>query len=195
MEVSATQALAVSDVTSVPVNRDSYTVTAAPPPPPPPPRFATAGAGAASLSFSASPSSAVQWPLASSPISSGFGNRAAPCGGCSSSHQGLDFVPGDGAPISAIADGVVRVVSASRSGWGTHVIIDHQVGGQRVSSLYAHMQAGSVSLVPGQAIAVGTPVGRVGNTGMSTGSHLHLEIHLDGRPVDPFAWLTANAGR
>lgn len=188
---STTQAFAVDDAAAVTVSRDSYTVTAAPPPPP---RFASAAPGPGSEFFANSPGSAVQWPFDSSPISSGFGSRAAPCGGCSSNHKGLDFVPGEGTPITAIAGGVVRVALDSPSGWGTHVIIDHEIGGQRVSSLYAHMQAGSVSLAPGQSIAVGTQIGTVGNTGMSTGPHLHFEIQLDGLPVDPFAWLTANAG-
>tara|TARA_R110002124_G_scaffold117983_4_gene275144 strand:+ start:16135 stop:16305 length:171 start_codon:yes stop_codon:yes gene_type:complete len=55
------------------------------------------------------------------------------------------------------------------------------------------MQWGSPAVAVGQPVTVGQLVGRVGNTGASTGPHLHLEIHLDGKPVDPYAWLTTNA--
>jgi murein DD-endopeptidase MepM/ murein hydrolase activator NlpD len=55
------------------------------------------------------------------------------------------------------------------------------------------MRYGSVRVAEGQQVKVGDILGLVGNTGESTGPHLHLEIHLDGVPVDPFAWLKANA--
>jgi murein DD-endopeptidase MepM/ murein hydrolase activator NlpD len=175
---------------AVPVERDSFTVTA-PPPPPPVPRSRAAFAGSRSGYVNIS-TSAVQWPFASSPISSGFGARTAPCRGCSSNHKGLDFNPGAGTAISAMADGTVRQVNRSSGGLGTHVIIDHQIGGQLVTTVYAHMEAGSVPLVEGQTVGVGDMVGRVGNTGASTGAHLHFEVHVGGGAIDPYSWLVSN---
>lgn len=55
------------------------------------------------------------------------------------------------------------------------------------------MLYGSIRVAVGQTVTVGTEVGQVGSTGMSTGAYLHFEIHLNGTPVDPFAWLKANA--
>ncbi len=131
------------------------------------------------------------------PISSYFGYRS--CSGCSSDHQGLDFNPGEGTPIQAIADGTVITASRPGGSWGEYVEIEHVINGQRIVSLYAHMLEGSVPLQVGQTVTVGTLVGQVGNTGQSTGAHLHLGVYLDGssvtgRATDPYAWLTENAG-
>lgn len=145
------------------------------------------------FSYTTSGTGAVRWPFPfATTISSGYGDRAAPCRGCSSYHRGTDFTPGYGTPVQAVADGVV---SAQKEGWsyGEHVFIDHVINGQKVTTLYAHMEAGSSPLVPGQPIKAGDFVGLVGNTGASTGPHLHLEVRLDGIAVDPFAWLTVNA--
>lgn len=137
---------------------------------------------------------AVRWPFPyASPISDGFGPRVAPCDGCSTMHLGVDFTPGAGTPIFAIADGVVTEHVDDYGSFGNHVIISHLINGQHIDSLYAHMQTGSSSLVAGQAIKVGDFIGLVGDTGESTGAHLHFEIHLDGVAIDPFAWLQANA--
>ena len=184
-----TQTMVASGPAPSVIVRDSYSVTL--PPPPPVSRAASSQIGSSATPFAGSADSAVRWPFISSPISSGFGRRTAPCRSCSSNHLGLDFTPGSGTPITAVADGVVRV-SRSNSGWGVHVIIDHEINGQQVSTLYAHMQAGSASVVEGQMITVGTQIGRVGSTGISTGAHLHLETWLNDVPVDPSAWLTAN---
>jgi murein DD-endopeptidase MepM/ murein hydrolase activator NlpD len=139
------------------------------------------------------PNGPIRWPFPYAvPISSGFGERAAPCRGCSSMHMGVDFTPGVGTPIYAIADGVVTTSLADQWGFGTHVIITHSINGQTVTSTYAHMQAGSTALVAGQQIAVGDFIGTVGMTGTATGNHLHFEIAVAGVTVDPFAWLQAN---
>ncbi|MHA6693886.1 M23 family metallopeptidase [Homoserinimonas sp. A520] len=147
----------------------------------------------AAFLFTNNPNGTIQWPFATGvPISSGYGERVA-CSYCSSNHLGVDFVPGLGAPIQAIADGVVREVNIGGSAYGVNVIIDHEINGQKVTSLYAHMQWGSPAVAAGQAITVGQYLGDVGNTGASTGPHLHLEIHVNDKPVDPFVWLKANA--
>lgn len=145
--------------------------------------------------FTNDPNSAIQWPFpVGVPISSGFGPRDAPTAGASTNHLGVDFTPGSGVPIRIIADGVVRQVVTRGDGCGVNVTIDHLIEGRLVSSKYCHMQTGSVQVSTGQSVAVGDIVGRVGNTGISTGAHLHLEIRLNGtEPVDPYAWLTARA--
>ena len=149
--------------------------------------------GSRDFSYSTSGSGAVRWPfLAAVPINSGFGERVAPCRSCSSYHQGLDFGAGSGVPIFAIADGVV-IKSEYSGGFGQHAIIEHTINGQRVQSVYAHMTGGSSPLVAGQEVRAGDLVGAVGNTGVTTGAHLHFEIHIDDIPIDPFAWLQANA--
>lgn len=143
------------------------------------------------------PESLIQWPFTRGvPIGSGFGYRAAPCRGCSSAHQGLDMNPGTGTPIQVIADGVVSEAGGPAGNYGQYVIVDHLVDGRLVRSLYAHMLAGSSPLSAGDYVSVGDEVGLVGNTGRSTGAHLHLEIRVDGATaVDPRAWLGERVGR
>ncbi|MBP2456554.1 murein DD-endopeptidase MepM/ murein hydrolase activator NlpD [Clavibacter michiganensis] len=139
----------------------------------------------------------IQWPFAAGvPISGVFGHRIAPCSnGCSSDHKGVDFAPGLGAPIQAIADGVVReAVPTDSGGLGVHLVIDHVIDGQLVTSVYGHQLPGSLRVKAGDAVKVGQQIGQVGNTGASTGPHLHFEIRLaDGTAVDPFAWLQEHA--
>jgi murein DD-endopeptidase MepM/ murein hydrolase activator NlpD len=143
------------------------------------------------------PNGPIRWPFPYPvPISSGFGERAAPCRACSSVHMGVDFTPGGGAPIYAVADGVV-VEHNEVGGFGNHVIIDHGnlLGdGNDIKTLYAHMQNGSSALIVGDQIHVGDFIGLVGRTGTATGNHLHLEVHVNDVPVDPFAWLRAHTG-
>lgn len=136
----------------------------------------------------------IRWPFpAPVPISSGFGERVAPCRGCSSHHMGVDFTPGNGAPIFVIADGVVIEHKDDRWGFGNHVIIEHHINGHVVTTTYAHMQHGSSPLKIGEEVKVGDFIGLVGMTGTATGAHLHLEITVDGVKVDPFQFLKTNA--
>lgn len=146
-------------------------------------------------SYTNDPNGTIQWPFpVQVPISSGFGPRqVAGCSFCSTYHEGIDFDPGQGVAIGAIADGVVSQVVESHAGLGNHVVIDHVVNGQQVQSVYAHMLDGSIKVVVGQTVKVTQEIGQVGSTGESTGAHLHLEIHVNNVPIDPFAWLKANA--
>lgn len=149
----------------------------------------------ASLGFkySVTNSGPIRWPFpVVVPISSGFGGRVAPCFGCSSYHQGLDFDPVEGTPFYSIADGEVIEVNDDTWGYGKWVLIRHQVGNQRFDSLYAHMIRDSTGVKVGQEVKVGDYIGRVGNTGTSTGAHLHFSILIDGEHVDPFEWLKKN---
>jgi Peptidase family M23 len=135
----------------------------------------------------------VRWPFPYSvPVSSDYGYRVAPCGGCSTNHDGIDFTPGAGQPIYAIANGVVSTHS-EYGGLGNHVILTHIIDGKLVETVYAHMQYGSSTLVEGQEVAAGDVIGLVGSTGQSTGPHLHLEIFVDGVNVNPLPWLQQNA--
>lgn len=129
----------------------------------------------------------IQWPVdPASPISSYFGHRAAPCAGCSTEHSGVDFTPGFGTPIHAIADGVV--VARPMSGWGSFVVIQHVVDGQTVYSGYAHMISGT-NVPVGTIVKRGDVIGRVGDTGESSGAHLHLSIIVGDDFVDPLPWM------
>ncbi|MET4781568.1 M23 family metallopeptidase [Glaciihabitans sp. UYNi722] len=184
----AVAAVAIS--TSGPLGRDGYSVTLPPPTAKPVRSFRSVGA----FLYTNNPAGTIQWPFPSYvPIASGFGPRIAPCGACSSFHDGVDFLPGGGAAIGAIAPGIVSAVVADRGGYGTHVVVDHVVNGQNVQSTYAHMIAGSPTVKVGQIVTVAQTLGLVGNTGASTGAHLHLGISIQGTFVDPFAWLKANA--
>jgi murein DD-endopeptidase MepM/ murein hydrolase activator NlpD len=138
----------------------------------------------------------IRWPFPGvTPLSSDFGPRARPCAACSAMHEGIDMIPGKDTPIGAIAAGTVRV-SGMGGAYGQYAIIDHQIDGQIVSSLYAHMVIGSSPLRVGDRVNVGDLVGLVGNSGVSTGAHLHLSILLGGTlQIDPQLWLEANVGR
>ncbi len=139
-------------------------------------------------------SGSIRWPFPTQVrISDGYGDRVSPCSGCSSFHKGTDFLPGDGAPIYSIADGVVTDRESGGGGFGNYVTITHVIDGVKIESVYAHMQTGSSPLQLGQSVVVGEFIGLTGDTGASTGPHLHLEIKVEGRNVDPFAWLQANA--
>ncbi len=117
-------------------------------------------------------------------ITSTFGLRRAYNGAQPSDyHSGLDFGAPRGTEVVAANAGVVAWTGETeRRGRG--VIIDH---GQGVFSSYWHLA--SVATTPGTVVAAGTPIGRVGNTGLSTGSHLHWELTVNGVPVDPAPWL------
>lgn len=149
-----------------------------------------------SATYVNNPLGTIQWPFAVTvPISDLFGWRIPPCGWCSADHRGVDFDTGDGYPIQSIADGVVTKVNlADDNSYGVYVVVTHEVKGMKFESWYAHMLPGSVQVSEGQAVTVTQILGKVGNTGASTGSHLHLEIHVNGVAVDPFAWLTEHAG-
>jgi murein DD-endopeptidase MepM/ murein hydrolase activator NlpD len=116
-------------------------------------------------------------------ISSGFGYRADPFTGAAAFHGGLDFRGPYGAPIYAAARGVVSFAGI-RSGYGKCVEIDH---GNGLMTRYAHMSA--LRSQVGQVIMPGTVIGAIGSTGRSTGPHLHFEVRVNDRPVNPRPFL------
>lgn len=133
----------------------------------------------------------IVWPvLTPERRSDGFGPRSAPCAGCSTNHDGVDFNPGNGSPIVSIADGVVVLATENGGGLGVNVEVQHNIGGTLVTSSYAHMQSGSMTVGVGDQVTAGQQLGAVGTTGQSTGPHLHLEMFgADGVRFDGFAWL------
>jgi len=132
----------------------------------------------------------VQWPVgASTDVSSFFGYRS--CEGCSSYHSGIDFTPGAGTPIEAVADGVVVSSTVADGSWGVHVTLQHDIDGVIFFTSYAHMQSGSMMLQMGDTVSRGDVIGRVGSTGQSTGAHLHFTVETETRAlVNPLPWLT-----
>ncbi|MBF4460912.1 MULTISPECIES: M23 family metallopeptidase [unclassified Pseudoclavibacter] len=138
-------------------------------------------------------SSTVQWPFpVGVAITDDFGPRVSPGGIGSTNHMGIDFAPAQGTPIGAIAGGTVTSVTPTdNGGLGVHVIVQHVINGQSYESVYGHMLTGSIGVKVGDVVKVGDELGKVGNTGASTGPHLHLEVHTaDGNKIDPIAFLT-----
>lgn len=112
-------------------------------------------------------------------LTSYFGMRTSPYTGKPAMHEGLDIAASIGTPVTATADGIVALVEYSPS-YGKTVIVDHGYG---YRTLYAH---NSRTLVKrGQRISRGEKISEVGNTGRSTGAHLHYEIQLNGVPINP----------
>lgn len=120
-------------------------------------------------------------------LSSTFGYRADPFTRGLAVHTGIDLRGEYGAPARATAAGTVTLADYA-GGYGNMVEVDH---GHGVVTRYAHLSA--IAVAPGQAVAAGQMVGRVGSTGRSTGTHLHYETRIDGEPVDPQRFLRAGA--
>ena len=144
------------------------------------------GEGTISGSFSTRPvtirgqsSAPSGMPLASMRLSSSFGNRRHPIHGGWSRHSGIDLAAPYGTPIMATGSGVVTR-AGSNGGYGLMVGLDH---GDGTETRYAHMSRYVVR--PGDRVSEGQVIGYVGSTGNSTGPHLHYEVLVGGRPVDP----------
>lgn len=112
-------------------------------------------------------------------ITSGFGLRKSPFGNGSKMHHGLDIAARTGTPVLAPADGVVKRVRTA-SDYGKMVVLDHGYGYQ---TLYGHNS--KVLVKVGQRVRRGDVIAHIGNTGRSTGPHLHYEVRLNGVPVNP----------
>ena len=116
-------------------------------------------------------------------LASGYGTRFHPILKVNKMHKGLDFAAFTGTPIYATGDGSVKV-SEFNSGYGNMVVLKH---GNGYESLYAHMSRSKVR--NGQKVKRGDVIGYVGSTGLSTGAHLHYEIHKNGEAVDPVMYF------
>ncbi len=120
-------------------------------------------------------------PMSGLRLTSRFGMRRHPILGYTRMHKGVDFAAPRGTPVLAAGDGVVRKRAYGR-GYGRYVVLRHS---DRLSTLYAHMRGFARGLREGGRVKQGQVIGYVGTSGMSTGSHLHYEIHRDGRAVNP----------
>jgi len=119
--------------------------------------------------------------------SSDFGMRYDPYYHVWQLHAGVDLAADGGTPIYAAADGVVSYASWA-GGYGNYTCIRHgRYRGETMSTCYGHQSRILVS--DGQRVRQGQLIGRVGTTGASTGNHLHFEVRLDGRPVNPLPYL------
>lgn len=128
---------------------------------------------------------AFTWPCPSSTrVTSDYGNRVSPMAGASSNHKGIDIGAAQGADIVAAADGTVKAATYSSSA-GNYVMIDHGGG------LYTvYMHASSLNVSVGQTVSAGQVIAKVGCTGISTASHLHFGVSLNGSYVSPWSYLT-----
>lgn len=122
------------------------------------------------------------WP-ANGRVTSGFGYRSSPLTGRRSLHQGLDLANKIGTPVWATARGVV-----THAGWdkayGKAISIDH---GNNIVTKFAHLN--TISVQVGQTVQRGEVIGAMGNTGRSTGPHLHYEVKVGGAPVNPMRYI------
>ena len=115
-------------------------------------------------------------PLNSSRISAGYLGYPG--------HRGIDFPSPQGTPVMAAEAGTVTTVLYSNKSYGNRVIIDH---GNGISTLYGHNSTISVSL--GQRVSKGQTIAGVGSTGRSTGNHVHFEIRINGKPINPTSYV------
>lgn len=144
------------------------------------------GGGSSSSSSAGSPvvsgSGQLSNPCPSARLSSGFGPRRAPVPGASTYHRGLDFAAGSGTPVYA-ADGGTVTTSTYNSARGNYIVVNH--GG--IQTYYQHLSKTYVSV--GSKVSRGQNIGAVGMTGISSGPHLHFEVHVGGTPVNPANYL------
>jgi len=117
-------------------------------------------------------------------LSSPFGYRSDPMSGETRYHDGQDFAMKPGTPVYATGDGVVEYVKFSFTGYGNEILIDHGFG---YKTRYAHMSA--ISVAEGMRLKRGDCIGESGNSGKSTGPHLHYEVLYRGERVNPMNYL------
>ena len=123
------------------------------------------------------------WPVSGLyTITSHYGSRR------SGWHTGIDISGGNasGKLVLAADSGTVELVKFSNKSYGNQVVINH---GNGVKTRYAHMLDGSISVSVGQKVSRGQPIGRVGNTGNSSGAHLHFEVIVNGNTVNPYPYI------
>ena len=137
--------------------------------------------------FRSSPNAVVSYPFTDPVVlTDGFGYRSAPV---AQFHAAQDFGAAEGTPIWAIASGTISEAGFITDACGFALEIEHEIDGKEVRSRYCHMQYGSHTWSIGDPIDQGDLVGRVGNTGLSFGAHLHLVIYVEGEEVDPMVFL------
>ena len=151
----------------------------------------TPASGAGRPSTSIPETSRIVFPLPQGTwvMTSPFGYRIHPITGARTLHEGTDYAAPDGTPIYAVADGIVTIAEYSDT-WGGHIVIDHTVDGQAVSTGYIHMWKTGIHVTVGERVTAGQHIADVGSSGRSTGPHLHLEVRPGGgEPIDADTWL------
>lgn len=123
------------------------------------------------------------WPVAGY-ISSTFGWRKSPISGNDNFHKGTDIVAPYKTPIRAVSAGKIVTAGWSNSGYGNHIVIDHGFG---IKTLYGHLN--SILVNVGDSVSLGSEIGLLGNTGYSTGPHLHYEVWVDDVQMNPANYL------
>jgi murein DD-endopeptidase MepM/ murein hydrolase activator NlpD len=123
-------------------------------------------------------------PVRTAEFTSSFGIRNDPFGRGAAMHAGIDLAGPHGTPIYATADGTVTEAEYNNGGYGNLIKIDH---GRGIETRYGHLSAFGVRL--GDRVKRGQMIGRMGSTGRSTGSHLHYEVRIDGRAVNPIPFM------
>lgn len=120
-------------------------------------------------------------------ITSGYGYRTSPFNGKKQFHGAMDVAASEGTPIKAPLNGIVQV-AGEKSGCSIHlgkcIIIDH---GNEVETVYGHLLR--ILVTPKTKVSTGQTIGHVGSTGLTTGPHLHFELHLKGKSVNPKLYL------
>ena len=122
------------------------------------------------------------WPI-EGPVTSSFGERQDPFNGEGAFHAGIDISASYGAPVRATADGEVTNAGMG-TGYGREIVLNH---GHDVLTLYGHLS--SIAVIPGQHVTRGQVIGYVGQSGRSTGPHLHYEVRLHNVPGNPHKYL------
>jgi len=120
-------------------------------------------------------------------MASGFGYRNDPFTKIRKFHAGMDFSAKKGTPVYATGDGVVERADNKASGYGNHIVLKHGFG---YKTLYAHLSKYNVK--KGQKVKRGDIIGFVGSTGRSEAPHLHYEVHVNGKPVNPINFYYGN---
>ena len=126
-------------------------------------------------------------PVKSAAFTSGYGVRSDPFKGRAAMHAGIDLAGPVGTPIYATADGIVSESGYHNGGYGNLVKLDH---GRGIETRYGHMSA--ILVRAGQRVTRGQVIGRMGSTGRSTGSHLHYEVRIDTRAVNPIPFMKSS---
>ncbi|QIK78462.1 M23 family metallopeptidase [Sphingomonas piscis] len=126
-------------------------------------------------------------PVKTASFESAYGMRSDPFEGRAKMHAGIDLAAPLGTPIYATADGVVTDAGYNNGGYGNLIKLSH---GRGIETRYGHLSA--IGVHAGQRITRGQLIGRMGSTGRSTGSHLHYEVRIDGRAVNPIPFMKSN---
>ena len=133
----------------------------------------------------------LRWPLEGAMVGSVYGPRRHPILGGTRSHGGVDLPAPSGTPVRAAAAGTVRYVGRNGS-YGRFIRLDHGFG---LETAYGHLRGYARDLRRDRRVRRGEVIGNVGSSGLSTGPHLHYEVRIDGRAIDPLPIMPTVARR